>query len=178
MQWLLTDIISMVNSVKPMFLDYGLQGLFLVLLLESLGILFMPGESLLVAAGFIGEQTGLPLIYIICVSASATIIGWGISYAVGRRFGHGILYKYGKFVLIKASTLDKAHEFFTKYGPLVVVISRFIVPLRQLQGYVAGSSEMSPIRFHAWNVVGALTWVSAWSGAAWYIALHIIHNTS
>ena len=100
---------------------------------------------------------------------AATLGSYG-AYGLGDRFGHRALLRWGWWFGITAQRLGKTHRFFARYGALVILAGRFIVPLRQLQGYVAGSAEMGFRRFAFWSLLGASAWILAWGMGAWWVA--------
>ncbi|MEJ2677363.1 MAG: hypothetical protein P8011_19720 [Acidihalobacter sp.] len=66
------------------------------------------------------------------------------------------------------------HRFYDRFGPEVVIVARFFVIARQLNGLVAGSSGMLPLRFFIYNVLGAALWVGTWGMAAWFLGDHLV----
>ncbi|MHB1736868.1 MAG: DedA family protein [Acidithiobacillus sp.] len=65
--------------------------------------------------------------------------------------------------------MEKTACFFKRHGPVAVMLGRFIVPLRQLQGYVAGSAKMGFWRFAWWSLLGAMAWVLVWGLVGWWV---------
>ncbi len=160
----------LVRSASPILHRYGVSALLLVLLAESAGVVFAPGEAMIVAAGFLVAKGVVPLLpALVCATLGATVGGY-LAYGLGRRFGHAALLRYGRYVGIRPSLVARGHAFFERFGPVVVFFGRFVVPLRQLQGYIAGASEMAWWPFAIWSAVGAVAWVLAWGGAAFFLS--------
>ena len=84
------------------------------------------------------------------------------AYGLGSRLGHLVPLRWGRWIGITAPRLEKTACFFKRHGPVAVMLGRVIVPLRQLQGYVAGSAKMSFSRIAWWSLLGAVAWFLAW----------------
>lgn len=100
---------------------------------------------------------------------AATLGNYG-AYGLGSRFGHLVPLCWGRWIGITAPRLEKTDRFFKRYGPVAVLAGRFIVPLRQLQGYVAGNAKMGVWRFAWWSFLGAVAWVLIWGAGGWWVA--------
>lgn len=168
--WLLSDLNSLIHAVLPILRAYGLWAVFGLIFAENIGVLIAPGESALVAAGFLSATGVFSIQASFLVASIASILGGYFAYYLGARFGHRFLLRYGRYIWIRPSMTDRVHRFFQKYGPPVVVIGRFIVPLRELQGYLAGASEMERNPYLLWSAIGAILWVATWGGAAYFLA--------
>ncbi len=120
---------------------------------------FLPGDSLLFAAGALAASPGSPmsvglLLGLFCVAA---IGGNTVNYFVGRLFGEKLS---GKFPgIIKPRYLEKTHAFYEKYGGQTIVITRFVPIVRTFAPFVAGVGEMSFGKFQGYNVAGGVLWV-------------------
>lgn len=171
--WFLTTLAHLIHAATPVMHRYGLWGLVVILFVENLGVIFAPGEAVVVTAGFLAAKGAfgigevLPLALIACVS------GGYIAYGLGARYGHQGLVRYGKYVGVKPPMVDRVHDLFRRYGAAIVVVGRYIVPLRQLQGYIAGSAEMGFRPFAIWSAIGGALWVGTWGGGAWWLAQSI-----
>ena len=126
----------------------------------------LPGDSLLFAAGTFAalpgdDVGGEPLLNVwviffsLCVAA---VLGDAINYAVGRYLGPR-LFRREQSRFFKRENLDRTHVFFEKYGPITIVIARFMPFLRTFAPFVAGVAEMTRSKFTAYNVGGAILWV-------------------
>lgn len=151
---------------------FGLIGLFLIIFAES-GLFFgffLPGDSLLFAAGLFSarvEPPNLPSIVIIvplCIVAA--ILGDQVGYAFGRRVGPS-LFRRPNSRLFKQKYVEKAEEFFEHYGPKAIVLARFVPVVRTFTPIVAGVSNMKYRTFVIYNVVGGVLWAASFTIAGW-----------
>ena len=123
----------------------------------------VPGETLLIAAAVLASQGEMHLVPLLLIGWAAAVTGDNIGYAIGRFGGRKLVLRYGNYVLISEERLQKAEEFFNRYGGAVVVVARFLAVLRQLNGIVAGTVKMNWHRFLVYNILGAALWVSFWT---------------
>ncbi len=146
--------------------DYGLwiyAILFLIIFVET-GVVvmpFLPGDSLLFAAGMLAAQPNdLNVWLLIAILLVAAILGDTLNYTIGRSFGNRALKVkiFGK-QFVKAEHIDKTHEFYEKYGSKTIVIARFVPIVRTLAPFVAGIGRMGYSIFITYNIVGAILWV-------------------
>jgi membrane-associated protein len=120
---------------------------------------FLPGDSLLFAAGALAATPGSPmsvalLLGLFCVAA---IGGNTVNYGVGRLFGDKLAAKFPG--IIKPRYLEKTHAFYEKYGGQTIIITRFVPIVRTFAPFVAGVGHMGYLRFTAYNVAGGVLWV-------------------
>ena len=155
---------------RSSFSPSGLIGLFLVIFAES-GILigfFLPGDSLLFAAGLVtaGLTTAdgtvwtlaggnIAVVAIGC--ALAAIIGDQVGYAFGNKVGPS-LFKRPESKLFKPAYVDKAEAFFEKHGSKSIVLARFVPIVRTFAPIVAGVSKMHYRTFVKFNIIGGILW--------------------
>lgn len=173
MTWFLATLAHLIHLATPLLRTYGLWGLVGILFAENLGVVFAPGESVVVTAGFLAAKGVFSIAFVLPLAILATILGGYLAYGIGAEYGHTGLTRYGKYVWITPEKIHRVHSFFQRFGAQVVAIGRFIVPLRQLQGYIAGSAEMGFRTYAIWSAVGAVLWVFAWGGGAWWLARSI-----
>ena len=144
----------------------GLIGIFAIVFAES-GLLigfFLPGDSLLFIAGFLASAPSsvddalhLPLGWLLIGCVVAAIAGDQVGYLFGRRVGPA-LFKRPDSRLFKQENVEKAHEFFEKYGAKTIVLARFVPIVRTFAPIVAGVSQMKYRTFVMFNIVGGLLW--------------------
>ena len=132
---------------------------------------FLPGDSLLFAAGALAA-TGVLDIYIVSILLIvAAIAGDAVNYSIGRYVGPKVFsaHDYQGFFhkLLNRDHLDKAHAFFEKHGGLAVVSGRFVPIVRTFVPFVAGAASMTASTFVTYNVVGAIIWVVVCAGAGY-----------
>ena len=124
---------------------------------------FLPGDSLLFAAGALAATGVLDIRVIAVLLVGAAIAGDAVNYSIGRYVGpkvfsaddyQGFLHK-----LLNRDHLDRTHAFFEKYGGKAVVLGRFVPIVRTFVPFVAGAGAMTYSRFAFYNVIGAILWV-------------------
>lgn len=161
-----------IKALEPFVLHYGYLAVGGLLFLEDFGIL-VPGETVLVTASLFAGQGKLNIILIIIIATLASIIGDSVGYLIGKYGGHPLLARVGKYVFINDEKITKVEKFFSKYGTKIVLIARFIDGLRELNGIMAGISEMNWRLFIIFNSIGSVVWVSLWSLVGYYGSSHI-----
>lgn len=142
--------------------------LFLIVFAET-GLVvtpFLPGDSLLFAAGAIAAAGDLGYGPLAATLFVAAVIGDAVNYAIGRRFGASILSRESRFV--KREHVESASEFFAKHGGKAVVLARFAPFVRTFVPFVAGMCEMPLGRFWVFNISGAAVWVLMFTGAGYF----------
>jgi membrane-associated protein len=150
----LTDLTSMTAGVVYVVV-------FALVFVES-GLLvgfFLPGDSVLFAAGLLSaeEGSGISLPLMAAGVAVFAVAGDAVGYWTGRRFGRPwLLSRAGR----AAKHVERAEHFYERYGPVAVVVARFIPWVRTFTPIVAGVARMPYPRFLAANVTGALIWGS------------------
>ena len=121
---------------------------------------FLPGDSLLFAAGALTALPGSPLrveVLFFLLSAAA-VAGDTVNYWIGHRIGPRAF--EGKIRFLKKQHLDRTHEFYEKYGGKTIIIARFVPIVRTFAPFVAGVGSMSYGGFFTYNVVGGVAWVA------------------
>lgn len=147
--------------------------LFLIIFIET-GVVvmpFLPGDSLLFAAGMLAAQPNdLNVWILIALLLVAAIAGDSMNYSIGRRFGMQITkFKlFGKRV-VKDEQIEKTHSFYEKYGSKTIVIARFVPIVRTLAPFVGGIGRMHYGTFLTYNVVGAFLWVVGITLAGYFL---------
>lgn len=135
--------------------------LFLIVFCET-GLVvtpFLPGDSLLFAAGSLAAvgQMNIHVLFLLLVVAA--IAGNTVNYAVGRYLGEKAFSADARF--LKQEYLDRTHRFFERYGGKTIVITRFVPIVRTFAPFVAGAGGMSYGRFQAYNVAGGVAWTAS-----------------
>ncbi len=131
---------------------------------------FLPGDSLLFAAGALATGTGAlnPWLTMGLLFAAA-FLGNAVNYSIGRAIGPKVFKATDQSTwshkLLNRKHLDKAHAFFEKHGGMAVVMGRFVPIVRTFVPFVAGAANMSRTSFVFYNVVGAAAWVVLCVGA-------------
>ncbi len=133
--------------------------LFLIVFAETGFVVtpFLPGDSLLFAAGALASLGSLNIFTVMALLFVAAVIGDAVNYHIGRYMGPKVL--SGKHRFLKKEYLDKTQSFYDKYGVKTIVIARFVPIVRTFAPFMAGVGAMNYGRFFAYNVIGALVWV-------------------
>lgn len=157
---------------------WGYLVVFVIILLECqpvLGLL-MPGESIVLAGGFLASQGSFDLDLLVLTISCAAILGDSIGYELGRWLGNEWLLRHGSWAGISKSRLESIGDFFSRHGGKSAFIAHFMHFLRALVPFVAGSSGMRYGTFLVFNALGCVAWASIFAslgyllGASWRIA--------
>lgn len=149
---------------------YGM--LFLIIFMET-GVVvtpFLPGDSLLFTAGALAAIAtgGLNVWVLWVVLFVAAVLGDASNYAIGRRWGRGIL-DSGRFSrVIKPEHIAETEAFFRKHGGKTILLARFFPFIRTFAPFIAGLGHMEYARFARYNVVGAAFWITLFVGAGYF----------
>lgn len=128
-------------------------------MLESAGIP-LPGETVLIAAGFMVHQGYLDPGDAIIFGILGAIVGDQIGYWVGRKGGRPFVLRWGRYVLITPERLEHAQRFFRRHGGKAVFLARFVAGLRVFGALLAGISRMRWRTFFFYNAIGGATWAT------------------
>jgi membrane-associated protein len=120
---------------------------------------FLPGDSLLFAAGAFAATGALDPLWLFILLSIAAIAGNTVNYWIGYFVGPGILQKQ-KIRFIKKEYLDRTHRFYEKHGGLTIIIARFIPIIRTFAPFVAGVGFMTYWRFNIYNITAGIAWVA------------------
>jgi membrane protein DedA with SNARE-associated domain len=148
------------NSAQHLIGQYGYGAIFVVVMLESVGIP-MPGETILVSAAvYAGTKHALDIRWVIAAAAGGAILGDNIGFWVGREFGEPLLEKWGHLIGLDARKRILGRYLFARYGGSIVFFGRFVALLRAFAALLAGANGLSPGRFFAFNAAGGIVWAT------------------
>ena len=152
--------------------QYGLWTyaiLFVVIFVETGFVVmpFLPGDSLLFAAGTFAALKALKVGWLMLLLSVAAIIGDTVNYWIGHRVGPKVFCKEDSR-FFKKEYLDRTHAFYEKHGGKTIIIARFVPIIRSFAPFVAGVGRMSYGRFLAFNVIGGIGWVVLLTGAGYF----------
>lgn len=119
---------------------------------------FLPGDSLLFAAGAIASLGSLRIGFIVLFLIAAAVAGDTVNYWVGARVGQKFV-DNPRIPFINQEHIHKTEQFFRKYGVKTIVLARFVPIVRTFAPFVAGVGSMKYRTFLLYNVVGAVAWV-------------------
>ncbi len=145
-QWLVQNI-----------LDMGYMGIFLLMMIESSFIPF-PSEVVLIPAGYLAQQGEMNIIAIFLAALFGSLAGAFINYFGALIIGRQLLMRFGKYIFISNSSMEKMEDFFQKHGPISTFTGRLIPGIRQLISIPAGLSKMPLLSFSLYTALGAGIW--------------------
>ena len=127
---------------------------------------FLPGDSLLFAAGAVAmrEESGINPYLLGALLIVCAIVGDTLNYHVGKAIGPRVM-KSETSRWLNKKHLEKTHRFFEKYGGKTIILARFVPIVRTFAPFVAGAGAMNYQKFILYNVVGAVAWVVSMMGA-------------
>jgi membrane protein DedA with SNARE-associated domain len=164
---------SFLAAVQGPLDHYGIWAIGLLLLLENIGVPVIPGEFAMIAGAIYAGAGQLNVVAVGVVSVAASVLGATIGYAIGRLGGRALVLRYGRWVFVREHHLDRAEKTVDRYGGVIVVLARYIVGLRELNGIICGVTGMRPAIFTTFNAIGAVAWVATWVSAGYLAGDHI-----
>lgn len=145
--------------------------LFLIIFCET-GLVatpFLPGDSLLFAAGGIAAVGGMNIHIMVLILLIAAILGDAVNFMIGKYFG-AKLFSNPDSKIFRRAYLEKTHAFYEKHGGKTIIIARFVPIVRTFAPFVAGMGDMHYGRFIRYNIIGALAWVLLFSYLGYFFA--------
>jgi len=134
--------------------------LFLIIFCET-GLVvtpFLPGDSLLFAAGVFAGAGLLEIGWLLLILTAAAVLGDAVNYSIGFRIGQRLLENPNSRIF-KKEYIEKTHRFYEKYGGKTIIIARFVPIVRTFAPFLAGVGRMGYLKFAVYNVTGAVGWV-------------------
>jgi membrane protein DedA with SNARE-associated domain len=142
---------------KDTILFLGYPGILILMSLESM-IFPMPSELVMPFAGFLVAEGKFNFFLIMLFSSLGSIIGSLLSYYIGFYGGKRAVLKFGKYLLLDVSDLEKTEAWFKRRGEKIIFISRFIPVVRHLISVPAGIGKMNLKKFVIYTLIGATLW--------------------
>ncbi len=150
------------SSLLELIKELGYAGIFLGMAIESSFIPF-PSEIILIPAGALIAKSQMAFLPVFLAGLLGSLFGAMINYFlalfIGRTAVDFLVSKYGKFLFITKKSLDKADNYFRKYGSITTFTGRLIPVVRQLISLPAGFSRMNFLKFLLFTALGAGIWV-------------------
>ncbi|WP_271005561.1 DedA family protein [Listeria seeligeri] len=147
--------------ITSIMADFGYIGIFLLIMVENL-FPPIPSEIILTFGGFMTTVSSLNVVMVIIVATLGSVVGAILLYKVASYFGKErltkIVLKYGRILRLKESDIERAENFFLKYGSWAVFLCRMIPLIRSLISIPAGMTQMKMSRFLVLTTAGSLLW--------------------
>jgi membrane-associated protein len=162
LQHIIDFILHLDKYLGQIIQDYGIWTyalLFIVIFMETGFVItpFLPGDSLIFAAGTLAGMGYLNIWVLYIVLCAAAILGDTVNYWIGHYIGPRAFSGGSRF--LKKEYLDRTHAFYEKHGGKTIIIARFIPIIRTFAPFVAGVGAMTYPKFIVYNVVGGMAWV-------------------
>ena len=143
--------------------------LFLIIFAETGFVVtpFLPGDSLLFAAGTLSALGSMNLPFVLLILTAAAIIGDSVNYWIGELFGKKLV-DNPKVTVINQGHIDKTQAFYKKHGGKTIILARFVPIIRTFAPFVAGIGKMHYRTFIFYNVIGGIAWVSLFTLAGFF----------
>ncbi|MBK6291632.1 MAG: DedA family protein [Ignavibacteria bacterium] len=172
METILDFILHIDVHLAALTAQYGMWTyaiLFLIVFAET-GLVvtpFLPGDSMLFAAGAICSLGSMDVTVLMGLLMIAAVLGDGVNYAIGKKVGPR-LFTSSTSKFLNKQHLDRTHAFYEKHGGKTIILARFMPIIRTFAPFVAGVGSMRYRTFFIYNVVGAIVWVASFTMLGFY----------
>jgi membrane protein DedA with SNARE-associated domain len=166
------EIGQLVAGLESFVRHYGAPAVMPILAIEAVGAP-VPGESLLIFASVLAGRGEMSLPSLLIFAWVGSVLGDNLGYLIGRKLGRRTILRFGAKVGLTDERFNGIERVYGRYGSATVLFARFFSILRQLNGIVAGTLEMSWWRFALLDAVGAALWVTVWVFAPAYFSEHL-----
>jgi membrane-associated protein len=159
---------ALVDMAGPWWVSYLVLA---AIIFSETGLLvgfFLPGDSLLFAAGLLASQDVFNVALLILVLSVAAIAGDGVNYYLGLQMGERV-FERGRLRFVKHSHLMAATEFYERHGGKAILLARFVPIVRTFTPFVAGVARMSYPRFAIYNIAGGIAWIVSMTLAGYWL---------
>lgn len=171
---LIQDFFRTVYNVPELIRLVGLYGLVFIIFSET-GLMvgfFLPGDSLLVTAGLFAARGDLNIATLVPCLILAAISGNATGYFIGHKAGQ-TLYSRPKSFFFRREHLLRTHAFYERHGGKTIILAQFMPIVRTFAPVVAGAADMTYRRFAAFNVVGAILWITSMSLTGYLLGMAV-----
>jgi membrane protein DedA with SNARE-associated domain len=155
-----TILQPLIDWVTATIGSYGAAAVFVLMLLESMGIL-IPSEAISPFAGYLVSQGQMGFFAAVTAGVLGNLFGSWIAYFIGLWGGRELWFKYGRYVGVRAHHLKIAENWFDRYGELAVFASRCLPVVRTFISFPAGTARMDFLKFTLYTFLGCVPWVFA-----------------
>ena len=180
-QWLWEQVVWLRGLARPESLKEELANLggawwvsysvLAAVIFSETGLLvgfFLPGDSLLFAAGFLASQDVFNIVWLNAFLMIAAVLGDAVNYYLGFQMGEHVFEK-GRLRFVKHEHLLKARDFYERHGAMAIILARFAPLVRTFTPFVAGVARMSYRKFVIYNIAGGVGWVLSMSLAGYWL---------
>ncbi|HSO39923.1 MAG TPA: VTT domain-containing protein [Labilithrix sp.] len=164
---------SLTKNLDQFTIDHGqtTYAILMAIVFVETGLVimpFLPGDSLLFAAGAVASRgfLSMPVLWLGLIVAA--VVGDTVNYQIGKAIGPRVMKSESSWLFNKKH-LAKTHKFFAKYGPKTIVLARFVPIVRTFAPFVAGAGAMNYRTFIVYNIVGAVSWVTLMLGSGYLL---------
>lgn len=169
--WFIDFVLHMDRHLPQIVTDIGIWiylVLFIIIFIET-GLVvtpFLPGDSLLFAAGAVAATTSMNIWVLLILMAVAAVLGDTANYWIGHYLGPKVFSQNSRW--FKREYLERTHAFYEKHGGKTILMARFIPIIRTFAPFVAGIGSMSYGYFLSYNLFGGILWTSLFLGAGYF----------
>lgn len=151
------EVVRLAEHLSNFVSHYGSLAIFLLMTLESVCIP-IPSELVMPYAGYLAYMHQVSFLGAVVVSTIANVVGGLLAYAIGRTGGRAFILKYGRYVLLSPAHLERAENWFTRYGEWTVFFGRLLPGMRTFISLPAGMARMRLGKFIIFSALGSLPW--------------------
>ena len=150
----------LVDFVTRTIGEYGIPAVFVLMLLESMGIL-IPSEAISPFAGYLVSRGEMSLPAAVAAGVLGNLVGSWVAYFIGLWGGRELWFHYGRYVGVREHHLHLAEKWFDRYGEVTVFVSRCLPVVRTFISFPAGTARMNLAKFTIYTLLGCIPWVFA-----------------
>ena len=170
--WLVDFILHIGDHLQELVNNYGnwIYAILFAIVFCETGLVvlpFLPGDSMLFAAGTIAAVGDMNIFVLIGLLIVAAILGDFVNFEIGKHFGQK-LFSNPNSKIFKQSYLQKTHDYYERYGGRTIIIARFIPIVRTFAPFVGGIGNMNYAQFARYNIVGAVLWVVSFTTLGYF----------
>ena len=170
--WLVNFILHIGDHLQELVNNYGnwIYAILFAIVFCETGLVvlpFLPGDSMLFAAGTIAAVGDMNIFVLIGLLIVAAVLGDFVNFEIGKHFGQK-LFSNPNSKIFKQSYLQKTHDYYEKYGGRTIIIARFIPIVRTFAPFVGGMGNMNYSQFARYNIVGAVLWVVSFTTLGYF----------
>ena len=170
--WLVNFILHIGEHLQELVNNYGnwIYAILFAIVFCETGLVvlpFLPGDSMLFAAGTIAAVGDMNIFVLIGLLIVAAVLGDFVNFEIGKHFGQK-LFSNPNSKIFKQSYLQKTHDYYEKYGGRTIIIARFIPIVRTFAPFVGGMGNMNYAQFARYNIFGAVLWVVSFTTLGYF----------